>query len=124
MDSAPLWVQIDQTLALLDVALEECKNRAAEYARAEVGYQKTKAKRALEMKADNMPVTLIEMVVKGDDEVAPKLLDRILAEALYDHAREARNVYKRKLDTLREEYQRQWGRAGIGGASGYQQGDH
>jgi hypothetical protein len=36
------------------------------------------------------------------------------AEVEYENAREARNVWKKKLDTLREQYSREWGKAGIG----------
>ena len=33
-------------------------------------------------------------------------------QVLYRNAQEAINVYKRRLDTLREEYEREWSRAG------------
>ena len=69
---------------------------------------------AFDLKEDGYPVTLIEMVIKGMPEVVGSMTAYHAAQVEYENAREARNVYKKKLDTLREEYAREWSRAGMG----------
>lgn len=107
-EDAPLWVQIRQVTGILDRALLEMRNRGVRYAEAEGAYQAAKAKRALVLSADGMTATMISMCIKGDDEVNGLLVDRMCAETLYASAKEAVNVYKKKLDTLREQYEREW----------------
>ena len=46
-----------------------------------VAYKVAKARRALEMRAEKVPVTLIQTTVDGDDEVAPFLLEKLTSEA-------------------------------------------
>ena len=108
-----LWSEIESTLAKLDLALDLTKKRGEEWAQAKADYYTAKAEAALQMRKDGVPVTLIEIAVKGDKAVNRAMLEMDIAEVGYDNAREARNVYKKKLDTLREQYDREWSRAGM-----------
>lgn len=109
-----LWGEIQECLRLLDLALIEAKKRGDAMVRAEADYYTAKTIAAFGLKEEHYPVTLIEMVIKGMPEVTEKMTAYHAAQVEYENAREARNVYKKKLDTLREEYAREWGRAGIG----------
>lgn len=110
-----LWQEIEECMRLLDLALKEAKERGDRYVIAEAEYYSAKARAAFEMKEDGYPVTFIETVVKGVPSVAEKMSEYHAAQVEYENAREARNVYKKKLDTLREEYAREWSRAGMEG---------
>lgn len=110
-----LWSEIQECLRLLDLALMEAKKRGDAMVKAEADYYTAKAIAAFALKEENYPVTLIEMVIKGMPEVVEKMSTYHAAQVEYENAREARNCYKKKLDTLREEYQREWGRAGMEG---------
>ena len=110
-----LWGEIQECMRLLDLALAEAKKRGDAKVRAEAEYYTAKAQVAFALKEDGYPVTLIEMVTKGVPEVAEKMTAYHAAQVEYENAREARNVYKKKLDTLREEYAREWSRAGMEG---------
>lgn len=110
-----LWGEIQECLRLLDLALMEAKKRGDAMVKAEADYYTAKAIAAFALKEENYPVTLIEMVIKGMPEVVGKMTAYHAAQVEYENAREARNCYKKKLDTLREEYQREWGRAGMEG---------
>lgn len=98
---------------LLDRALLECKERGMVMVAAEAEYYSAKSEAIYALKEDKMPATLIVAVVKGTMAVAPKMMAYHAAEVEYENAREARNVYKKKLDVLREQYQREWSQAGM-----------
>lgn len=108
-----LWGEIEECMVLLDLALSEAKKRGDAMVKAEADYYTAKAKAGFEMKEDHYPVTLIEMVIKGVPEVAEKMTAYHAAQVEYENAKEARQVYKRKLDVLREQYQREWNQSGM-----------
>lgn len=107
-----LWTQIQECIRLLDLALAEAKERGSKYVLAEAAYYSAKAEAAFSMKEDGYPVTFIETVIKGVPSVAEKMTAYHAAQVEYENAREARQVYKKKLDTLREEHQQEWSQAG------------
>lgn len=109
-----LWVETLECLRLLDLALTEAKERGDRMVTAEADYYTAKATVAFALKEEHYPVTLIEMVVKGMPEVTEKMTAYHAAQVEYENAREARQVYKKKLDVLREQMQREWSRAGEG----------
>jgi hypothetical protein len=74
-------------------------------------YYTVKAQKAFEMREKGFPVTFIQDVVKGVPEVNKAMSEYNAAEVEYENAREARNVVKKKLDTLREQYTREWSQA-------------
>jgi hypothetical protein len=80
--------------------------------KAEADYYTAKANAAFRMKEDGYPVTFIETAIKGVGDVSHKMTAYHAAQVEYENAKEARQVYKRKLDVLREQYQREWSEAG------------
>ena len=104
----PLWEQIKHCMRTLDTALIECKQRGAAMVAAEAEYYTAKANAAFELKEARNPVTFIQIVIKGVPTVTAAMSRYHAAEVEYENAREARNVWKKKLDTLREQYQREW----------------
>lgn len=109
----PLWEQIKHCMRMLDTALLECKQRGAAMVSAEADYYTVKAEAAYRLKEEGNPVTFISLVIKGVREVCRAMSAFHAAEVEYENAREARNVWKKKLDTLREQYAREWGREGM-----------
>ena len=110
--SLDLWSQIEEVTRLLDASLREAKQRGAKCILAEAAYYSAKAQTAFALKADGMSGTLINIVIKGHPDVVDKMLEFHAAQVEYENAKEARNVYKKKLDTLREQYQREWSQSG------------
>ena len=108
---APLWVQITEVMRMLDRALRECKERGARMVNRKCEYYTVKAKCAFSMREKGYPVTFIQDTIKGVPEVNAAMSEYNAAEVEYENAREARNVLKKKLDTLREEYTREWSAA-------------
>lgn len=111
--SVDLWNQIEEVTRLLDLSLTEAKERGARCVLAEAAYYSAKAETAFALKAEGMSGTMIGVVIKGHPNVVDKMLEYHAAQVEYENAKEARNVYKKKLDTLREQYQREWSQAGM-----------
>lgn len=114
MYELPLWEQISHCMKMLDTALLECKTRGAAMVAAEAEYYTAKSQESYELLEAGHANTFIQQVIKGRPKVCEKMAAYHAAEVEYENAREARNVWKKKLDTLREQYSREWGQAGIG----------
>lgn len=108
-----LWNEIEEVTRLLDMSLKEAKERGAKCVLAEAEYYSAKANAAFALKAEGMSGTMISIVIKGHPMVVDKMLEYHAAQVEYENAKEARNVYKKKLDTLREQYQREWSQSGM-----------
>ena len=109
---APLWEQITEARRMLDTALLECKERGRRMVLAKAEYYTVKANAAFSMREKGFPVTFIQDTIKGVLEVNEAMTAYNAAEVEYENAREARNVWKKHLDTLREQYSREWSAAG------------
>lgn len=102
---------------LNDLALElmaEIKNLAAagiKEAEAEREYKMELRTQALLLRAEDMPVTLIDKVVLGIPAVADKRLARDIAEAKYKAIQENINGIKLQMRILDNQIQREWGNA-------------
>lgn len=109
-----LWNQIQECQELCELALAEAKRRGAIWAKAEADYYTVKSQIAYQMKeADQLPVSFIALALKGHPEVARAMEAKDRAAVEYKNACEAINVYKKKLDTLREEHAREWSQSGM-----------
>ena len=112
MDGGDLWGEIVRTDALLQQALKESRKRGMEWAQKQAHYYTIKAKAAFRLKGEGESASMIAMVLKGMPDVNAAMLERDAAEVSYENAREARNVYKKEIDTLREQLAREWAQSG------------
>ena len=108
-----MWAEIQETLSNLDLAWSEAKARGLEYSRAEAAYYSAKDRRVRELMDEGLSATAISLVIKGEESVNDKLQHYRDMEVLYKNALEAILVYKKRLDVLREQYAREWSRAGM-----------
>ena len=93
---------------MLEVALKECKTRGIAAAEAERAYRVALAERILVLREGGLPATLIGDVARGEKQIAQLKFERDCAEVVYDNAKEAVMVYKKQIDTLREQIEREW----------------
>lgn len=93
---------------MLEVALKECKTRGRAAAEAEQTYRVALANKILLLREGGLPATLIGDVARGDKDVARLKFERDCAEVVYDNAQEAVMVYKKQIDVLREQIDREW----------------
>lgn len=111
MDS-DLWAELRETERLLGLALQETGRRGDEMVAAKARYYSLKAKAVFELRERGLPATLITQVVKGLDDVNEAMSEFNRREVEYENAREARLCYKKRIDVLREQLQREWSAAG------------
>lgn len=93
--------------ALMFDSIRKLASLGTKAAQAEAVYQATKARVALEMKADGEKVTYIEMAIKGQPEVNEAMLKRDCARAEYEAEKEALNVYKLDLRVAEAQIERE-----------------
>jgi hypothetical protein len=93
-------------------AISRFESRGREQAQTEHDYKVVLSQEALKLRADGMPVTLIDKVVYGVEVVADKRLKRDIADALYNAERENINSIKLQIRILDNQISREWGEAG------------
>ena len=103
--------EIDLRQRELDIAVRSLRKTGTEYANAERNYKKALRKKALELRDGGMPVTLIDKVIYGEEEVANLRFERDVAEAVYKANQESINVLKLNLRILEGTLNREWGQA-------------
>lgn len=111
--SADLWQGVQDTLRDLDRVNATALKFGRDKVLAEAAYYGAKARAAFELKERGMPVSYIEMVVKGQPEVAKALTAYHMAEIEYDNARECVMTLKKKLTVLNDQIQREWSQSGM-----------
>ena len=62
----------------------------------------------LKLRVDGTPVTMIAQIVKGQPEVAPKMLERDIAETLYKTAQENIQAIKLQMRILENQIDREY----------------
>lgn len=105
-DTFTLRAAWQRDVRLAKKAVEEASLRCEEYAKAEAEYYAAKTIKAMQMKADGEPVTYIQTVIKGTEEVAPLLFAKTLAEGKYRAAVKAIDVYQSAMLQSYGEYKR------------------
>lgn len=105
-----LYEQILQNMHVLDEAIKRLAKNGEALAEAEKNYKMELTKQALILRADNTPVTLINQIVYGLEEVAKLRFERDTAKANYDANSEFINITKLKLRLLEAQLNREWGK--------------
>lgn len=93
---------------MLEVALKECKTRGQAAADAERVYRIKLAEKMLFLREQGIPATMVGDIARGDKTVAQLKFERDCAQVVYDNAQEAVMVYKKQIDVLREQIEREW----------------
>lgn len=110
-----LYEEIQRLMQELTASIKALRKNGEKLAEAERDYKIVLRQEALKLRAgDNMPVTLINQVIYGIDEVAEKRFKRDVEQANYDANKEHINVTKLKLRLLEAQLSREWGAAGKG----------
>lgn len=94
--------------AELDESLSRLRKNGEEAARTNQEYYIAKRQAILRLKADGLPATLIQQMVKGEPEVADKLLARDIARTMYETNKEHINIRKIQLKNIEAQIEREW----------------
>lgn len=104
-----LYEEIQRLMYELTASIKRLRTNGAKLAEAERDYKITLRQEALRLRAGDMPVTLINNIIYGIDEVAEKRFKRDVEQANYDANKEHINITKLKLRILEAQLAREWG---------------
>lgn len=83
-----LQIEMRELRDTLTLAITELKKRGREKARAEMEYRIALQKEILLQRDKGTPVTIINDICRGNEEIARLKFERDVAETLYDTAKE------------------------------------
>ena len=104
-----LWEQIEEKTKMLDKAIKDLATNGYSLAQAEKEYKISVNKKALELRAENIPVTLINLIIYGFEDIAQLRFTRDVAEVKYNSNLEYINTIKLQLRILENQFNREWG---------------
>ena len=100
---------IQKLMEELTGSIKLLRRHGNDLANAERNYKVKLRQEALKLRSEeNMPVTLINRIIYGIDEVAELRLKRDIAQTMYDTNLEHINVTKLKLRLLEAQLNREW----------------
>lgn len=114
MSDYDLWQEIEQKRRELNVCIREMRKSGTAYAQAEREYKVKLREWCLKLRAQDMPIGLIDKTCYGIPEVADMRFKRDVAETVWKANQEAVNSTKLQLRILDNQLQREWGQAGTG----------
>lgn len=100
--------EIQNKMAQLDVALKSLRKTGSEFAQAEKDYKEAVSKKVLELKAEGMAATLIQLVIYGMPDISTMRFKRDIAETIYKANQESINIIKLELRILQAQYEREF----------------
>lgn len=110
-----LFQEITRLTNELDISVRQLRKSGTDLADAERKYKICLRQEALKLRAEkNMPVTLINQIIYGVQEVANLRFDRDVKEAVYQANLESINSTKLKLRILENQLNREYGLTGKG----------
>ena len=104
-----MWQQIEEKSKKLDKAIQELATNGYDLAEKEKKYKTAVSQKALELRANDTPVTLINQIIYGYKEIADLRFDRDVAEVKYNANLEYINVIKLQIRILENQIAREWG---------------
>ena len=92
----------------LSNSLKQLRVNGMKLAEAEKNYKVAVNKKALQLRSEDMPVTLISQVIYGYDDIAQLRFLRDSAEVVYRANQEAINTLKLQIRIIESQINREW----------------
>lgn len=100
--------EIEEKRKYLDKAIEKLKANGIDLAQKEKDYKIALNKKALVLREEEMPVTLINQVIYGYEDIAELRYQRDVAQTIYNTNLEYINSIKLQLRLLESQINREW----------------
>lgn len=103
---------VNQLMSLqrqLTASIGQLKKNGVTLAEAERDYKIALNKRVLELREERMAVTLIQLVIHGEKDVAEFRFKRDVAQTIYDTNMEHINGTKLQMRILENQINKEWG---------------
>ena len=104
-----MWDEIQERTKKLDQAIAHLAENGRALAEKEKEYKIALNQKALQLRAEDMPVTLINQVIYGYEDIALLRLARDTAQVKYNANQEFINVLKLEIRILENQIAREYG---------------
>ena len=104
-----LWQEIVEKQNMLDKAIKELAQNGYNLAEKERNYKIAVNKKALELRSQDVPVTLINQIIYGFKDIANLRFERDIAEVKYNSNQEYINTIKLQIRILEGQLSREFG---------------
>lgn len=104
-----LYEELETKMAELEEAKKHLKKNILTKARTEREYKKELAKKCIELAAEGMTSTMINLTVYGTEPVSEKREERDIASGMCDAAYEYINITKLEIKVLNDLIKMEWG---------------
>ena len=104
-----LWNEIQEKQKMLDKAIKELAQNGYKLAKCERDYKIAVNKKALELRSQDVPVTLINQVIYGYEDIAKLRFERDTAEVKYNANLEYIQTIKLMIRILENQLSREYG---------------
>jgi hypothetical protein len=105
-----LWNEIEDKTKLLDKAINDLARNGYDLAEKERAYKIAVNKKALELRSKDTPVTLINQVIYGYEDIAQLRFERDTADVKYNANQEYINTIKLQIRILESQLNREYSR--------------
>lgn len=104
-----LWSEIQEKQKMLDKAINELAQNGYKLAECERVYKISVNKKALELRSQDVPVTLINQVIYGYEDIAKLRFERDTAQVKYNANLEYIQTIKLMIRILENQLSREYG---------------
>lgn len=104
-----LWQEIQEKQKMLDKAIKELAQNGYKLAGCERDYKIAVNKKALELRSQDVPVTLINQVIYGYEDIAKLRFERDTAQVKYNANLEYIQTIKLMIRILENQLNREYG---------------
>lgn len=101
--------ELQNLIKQLSNSLKQLRTNGIKLAEAEKEYKIAVNKKALQLRSEDMPVTLINQVIYGYDDIAQLRFLRDSAEVVYNANQEAINTLKLQIRIVENQIKREYG---------------
>lgn len=104
-----LWSEIEEKQKMLNKAIKELAQNGYKLAECERDYKIAVNKKALELRSQDVPVTLINQVIYGYEDIAKLRFERDTAQVKYNANLEYIQTIKLMIRILENQLSREYG---------------
>lgn len=104
-----MWQEIEEKSKMLDKAIQDLAKNGYDLATKERDYKIAINKKALQLRAEDMPVTLINQVIYGYEDIAQLRFERDIAQVKYNANQDYINTIKLQIRILESQLSREYG---------------
>lgn len=104
-----MWDEIEEKCDKLDKAIDNLAKNGYDLAKKERDYKIAVNKKALELRAEDMPVTLINQIIYGYEDISKLRFLRDTAQVKYNANLEYIMTIKLQIRILENQLSREWG---------------